>query len=687
LALALVVAGGAATVYLLDAAPTSSGAVAEPAEPPPAEVDRGAMIPPSRVLRGSWGLVHRVRFAGEGEQVLTASQDGSVREWDADRAEIVHTFGAHAGPGGAIAISRDDTWLAAASGKKVAIYDLESHELRQTLEGPRARVFDVTFDPAGGRVAAASEDGSVTVWSLESGAALHRLEGKGGRAYCALFTPDGQTLLSAGHDGVIHVWNATTGAPERRLEGHRGPVNRLALSADGKTLVSASDDRTARIWHLPTGQQMHRLDAHVDEVWAVAFSPDEKRIATGGKGDILWQWDVFSGQLVDKRPAMLKGVMDVAYSPDGRRLAAGGVTGVAHLWLTEHALWHPEMPPEDYRRPPPEPIAAATELERLVAEANRALDAQDGGDLQAAQRLINQAASLDPEATAVKVVKARHEYKSGYLSHHDVEPGHLRRAHALLDEALAKDPGSAVAHVTMGWVLRFEKNWGEAKKHAAEARRLDPTDFRSRNLALQLAAEQGQDEAVIEEAKAIFAETKDPDMLEAACDALSDVYRRHRDWAGVDQMYRAQLIYAPESAWLRGNYAQYLVSRHDYPRGIEMAKEALAIRSYPAARRTLARAQAGQASRLAAKHTADGLREARALIAEARSAWRMPDAWVAFFEGLVLIHGADVENDLAAVKAAEAKFQEALRLDPKMTAAKKRIDSSPSVATRIAARK
>jgi WD40 repeat protein len=130
------------------------------------------------------------------------------------------------GPVGALALSPDGRFLAAAEPARVAVRRFAwppspvevTATVGQVLRGDvffltgaevtddHAGVRTLAFEPAGELVAAGTHDGSVMVWRPGAGADTGRAAVHDGPVITVAFTGGGSRLVSVGSDGSIRFW-------------------------------------------------------------------------------------------------------------------------------------------------------------------------------------------------------------------------------------------------------------------------------------------------------------------------------------------------------------------------------------------------------------------------------------------------------------------------------------------------
>ena len=236
------------------------------------------------------------RLRARGKRLVSGSDDGTVRLWDATSGALLHTFEGHQGKIAAVAVSPDGTRAASAGwDRTLRLWDLEDRAPLRVLEGHENNVNAVAFSPDGARLLSGSYDTTLRLWRVADGAHLATLRGHELGVTSVAFTPDGRRAVSASVDETVRVWDLEEGAQLAALVGHEGPVFGVAVSADGRLAASGGIDRTVIVWDLESGTFLRALYGHDKPVWSVAFTPDGERLLSAGADEVVRLWDIRLG--------------------------------------------------------------------------------------------------------------------------------------------------------------------------------------------------------------------------------------------------------------------------------------------------------------------------------------------------------------------------------------------------------
>jgi WD40 repeat protein len=211
-----------------------------------------------QTLEGHSSSVYSVAFSLDSRQVVSGSDDNTVRLWDTVTGAAL-----------------------------------------QTLEGHSHAVLSVDFSLDSRQVVSGSDDDTIRLWDTVTGAVLQILEGHSSSVYSVAFSLDSRQVVSGSHDGTVRLWDAVTGAvlqilDSYSLKGGSRPITSVAFSPDSRQVVSGSYNNT-HLWDAVTGAALQTLDGHSAK--SVAFSPDGNITPTlftstnwvlEGKSKLLW---------------------------------------------------------------------------------------------------------------------------------------------------------------------------------------------------------------------------------------------------------------------------------------------------------------------------------------------------------------------------------------------------------------
>ncbi len=303
---------------------------------------------------GHMAVIRDIMFTKDGNYLISASDDKTVRVWDVQTGDIVRVIRGQIaeGPEGKIfaaALSPDNRWLAVGgmmatfTGNnhqkigKIRLIDFRTGEVVRLLKGHENGVLGLAFSPDSTRLISGSFDKTARIWDIESGKILHILSGHTDFVFAVAFSPEGARAVTGSDDDTLRLWDLTTHPPfpsllkrEGELTAHEDDVVSAAFTPDGKYLLSGSWDKSIRLWDGKTGKFIKVLASQGSFVENLSISPDSKLVLTGHSclpSSIEYINNIFSIPEGKKLLSFTKHdsiVLATAVSPDGRLAATGG---------------------------------------------------------------------------------------------------------------------------------------------------------------------------------------------------------------------------------------------------------------------------------------------------------------------------------------------------------------------------
>lgn len=275
-------------------------------------------------------------YSPDGTRIAAASDNGTIRLFDADGNAVGEPLGGLTGRMSTLAFSPDGTQLVGATDDgSIQVWDLEGNPLGNPFSGHDSAITAVVFSPDGESIATAGADGTVRRWNLEGMPIGEPFTGHEGTVTSLAFRPDGEAIASAGADGTVRLWGVDGAPIGDPFTGHVGTVNAVAFNPAGTAIASAGADGTVRQWEMNGTAIGVPFDDHEEAVNAVAFVPGSATLLSAGASGVMRFSDP-TGQAAGEVIQTDQGaIAALAVSPDGESLVSGGTNGTLQPWAID----------------------------------------------------------------------------------------------------------------------------------------------------------------------------------------------------------------------------------------------------------------------------------------------------------------------------------------------------------------
>ena len=282
-------------------------------------------------------------------KVVSASRDKSVMTWKAapDRHSVESDFAVperrlsgHSGFVSDIALSNNGEYVVSASwDTSLRLWNLRTGETVQKFHGHTKDVLSVAFSPDNRQIVSGGRDHQLIMWNVKGERmSTLQLDGHTDWISCVRFSPSMQVplIVSGSWDNTVKVWSTTTNKCQETLRGHTGYINSVTVSPDGSLCASAGKDGTCRLWDLSRAEHLYELSCN-EPINQICFSPNRDWLCAASESSIrifdLENKDVIAElspetQKKTSRPECIS----ICWSADGSSLYSGYTDNTIRVW-------------------------------------------------------------------------------------------------------------------------------------------------------------------------------------------------------------------------------------------------------------------------------------------------------------------------------------------------------------------
>jgi WD40 repeat protein len=252
-----------------------------------------------RTYDGHTAGVYGVTFTPDQTKLVTGSWDHDARVWDVESGECIYVLGGRRGHKSWIFDTATDgeMVLTASSDSTLKKWDLATGKYKETWKGHGSYIFQIKLTPNMKKLVSCSRDWTVIVWDVETGEPeVYCKDGHKNDIFTVAVSPDGKYAASGSSDMNVCLWDISRGElvkklfPKEEIDQHT--VNAVTFSNDGKFILVGSRNNTIQVWDHAKEELVDVFERHHTWVRTLGFSPDSKILVSGSDDKYIVIWDV-----------------------------------------------------------------------------------------------------------------------------------------------------------------------------------------------------------------------------------------------------------------------------------------------------------------------------------------------------------------------------------------------------------
>jgi WD40 repeat protein len=327
-------------------------------------------------LAGHKKPVGAASYSPDGRRIVTASDDGVARVWDAATGRALFTLSQQDEDDE----DKDEVWSALFSpdGRYIVtageygtagLWNASDGKLLFDLDRHRGDVETASFSRDGKLLVTADEYNNARVWDTASGACVFELEMYEKAAAQPTPTPTptptpapaqgatpapetiaGSSMESIDATRIVNtpifdrkastLFEALGDGGESEPRARKLPSVGACFSPDGRNLLTQGSDGNVRVWNVETHALLFKLEEEPKTTLANAsYSPDGTVIIAAGQNDAWspsWRVQMWDAKTGKKLPPIFDdysaGKLMPLFSPDGSYVVVGGRSNTAVVW-------------------------------------------------------------------------------------------------------------------------------------------------------------------------------------------------------------------------------------------------------------------------------------------------------------------------------------------------------------------
>ncbi|OOQ61075.1 WD40 repeat domain-containing protein [Mucilaginibacter pedocola] len=223
-------------------------------------------------------------------------RSGEVLVFNFIEQKITHRLRKHIKPIFDIkSIQSKDELLVASEDGTVTVWSLKTMELLHTIQVSHDTIRCISVNPAEDRIAFGCRDNTVMVYDAQDYTPIKALVGHTMAVFSLQYSPNGEYLVSGARDAQLKIWDNKTYTLIQSIPAHMFAVNHIVFHPTRPYFATASMDKSIKIWDAVDFKLRKIISrekgypCHVLSINKLAWAGDDLLSVSDDKTIMRWQ--------------------------------------------------------------------------------------------------------------------------------------------------------------------------------------------------------------------------------------------------------------------------------------------------------------------------------------------------------------------------------------------------------------
>lgn len=280
-------------------------------------------------------IIMSASFSTDGQKLVTASKDNTVKIWDIKTGKCIHTLKKHTASVNYAEFSADDKFIVSASDDGTAmLWDAKNGKHIATMKRHTRPVISVAFSHNGDYIVTASPFEMIILWNGKTGEMI-QIIGESSRVNDISFSYDDQNIIMSSEGNMkmseIRYWNVKSKAFITPFPESNDVARVVSCCPDGKHLIAAMQNGTVKIFNMHSHLLCKESHLHSHLIISICFNNNGELFASNSLDKSMLICKTSSIEIVAKIYNSNPTHSLLSISNDGKFLAVTSETNV-EIW-------------------------------------------------------------------------------------------------------------------------------------------------------------------------------------------------------------------------------------------------------------------------------------------------------------------------------------------------------------------